>query len=122
VPFLHEVVRYLASGRAHATEYLIGDVPAGVKRTPGIATLADPARAGGAARTIAINVDPRESDPARLSIDDFQSAVTRLKDEGGLETRGEARQQEDEQHLWRYALAAMAILLAAEGLLAARTA
>jgi hypothetical protein len=119
VPFLHESVRYLASARAHAVDYLVGDAPAGVKRVPGITTLKDEGRG---ARTIAVNVDPREADAARLSVDEFQSAVTRLKDAGGAETRGEARQQEDRQHLWRYALAAMAILLAAEGLLAARTA
>ena len=122
VPFLHEVVRYLASARAREVDYLIGDAPAGVKRTPGIATLNDAARAGGATRTIAVNVDPRETNPARLSVEEFQSAVTRLKDAGGAETRGESRQQEDQQHLWRYALAAMAVLLAAEGVLAARTA
>ena len=122
VPFVHEVARYLASARAHAVDYLIADAPAGVKRAPGIVTLNDAARAAGGARTIAVNVDPRESDPARLSVDDFQSAVTRLKDAGGVQTRGEGRQQEDEQHLWRYALAAMAMLLAAEGVLAARTA
>ena len=67
-----------------------------------------------------MNVDPREADPARLSVDEFQSAVTRLKDAGGVETRGEAQEQEDRQHLWRYALAAMAVLLAAEGMLAAQ--
>lgn len=127
VPFLHEVVRYLASARAHEVHYLIGDAPEGVKRTPGIvklndATLNEAARAGGAARTIAVNVDPRETNPARLSVEEFQSAVTRLKDAGGHEVRGEARQQEDRQHLWRYALAVMAVLLAAEGILAARTA
>jgi hypothetical protein len=122
VPFVHEVARYLGSGRAHATDYVIGDAPAGVKRSPGIVTLNDGARAAGAPRTIAVNVDPRESDPARLSVDDFQSAVTRLKDAGGQEARVEARQQEDRQQLWRYALAAMTMLLAAEGVLAARTA
>ena len=122
VPFVQEVARYLASARAHAVDYLIADAPAGVKRAPGIITLNDAAHAAGGARTIAVNVDPRESDPARLSVDDFQSAVTRLKDAGGVQTRGEGRQQEDEQHLWRYALAAMAMLLAAEGVLAARTA
>jgi hypothetical protein len=120
VPFVHEAVRYLASSRAHAVDYLIGDAPAGVKRTPGIATLSD--GASGRSKTIAVNVDPRESDPVRLTIDDFQSAVTRLKETAGGATRGEARQQEDQQHLWQYALAAMAILLAAEGVLAARTA
>ena len=114
--------RYLASARAHAVDYLIGDAPAGVKRAPGIVTMTDAARGAGAIRAIAVNVDPREADPARLSVDDFLSAVTRLKDAGGIDTRGEARQQEDQQPLWRYALAAMAILLAAEGVLAARTA
>lgn len=122
VPFVHEAVRYLASGRAHTVDYLVSDVPAGVRRAPGIATIADPVRGAGAARTVAVNVDSRESDPARLSVDDFQSAVARLADAGGGEPRGEARQQEDAQHLWRYALAAMALLLAAEGALAARTA
>ena len=35
VPFVHEVVRYLASARAHAVDYLIGDAPAGVKPRAG---------------------------------------------------------------------------------------
>ena len=122
VPFVHEAVRYLASARAHAMDYLIADAPAGVKRVPGIASMPDGARAGAGARRIAVNVDPREADPARMSVADFQSAVTRLKDAGTTETRGEAREQEDSQHLWQYALAAMALLLAAEGMLAARTA
>ena len=69
-----------------------------------------------------MNVDPREADPGRLSIDEFQSAVTRLKDAGASEARVEARQQEDRQHLWQYALVLMAGLLVAEGVLAARTA
>lgn len=122
VPFVHEVVRYLASTRARTVGYLIGDAPAGVKRAPGIVVLPDAAGGPGGARTIAVNIDPREADPARLSIEDFQAAVTRLKDPGGTAPVGEARQQEDQQHLWRYALAALAILLAAEGVLAARTA
>jgi hypothetical protein len=122
VPFLHEVVRYLASARGHAGEYLVADAPAGAPQTPGVVQLTDLSRPGGAPRTIAINVDPREADPARLSLDDFQSAVTRLKDVTVSEARVEARQQEDRQHLWQYALALMALLLVAEGLLAARTA
>jgi hypothetical protein len=68
-----------------------------------------------------VNVDPRETDPARLSIDDFQSAVTRLKEAGKPEARVEARQQEDNQHLWQYALALMAILLGVEAVVASRT-
>jgi len=122
VPFLHEVVRYLASARAHASDYLVGDAPAGVKKTPGFASWSDPARPGTAARRIAVNVDPRETDPARLSIDDFQSAVTRLKEAGKPEARVEAREQEDNQHLWQYALALMAIMLTVEAVVASRTA
>jgi hypothetical protein len=120
VPFLHEAMRYLGSGRARAVEYVVADAPAAAKHTPGVVTV--PAeRPGAAPRTIAVNVDPREADPARLSADDFQSAVTRLKDAGQSDARVEARQQEDRQHLWQYALAAMAALLVVEGLLAART-
>jgi von Willebrand factor type A domain/Aerotolerance regulator N-terminal len=120
VPFVHEVVRYLASARGSAVEYLVADAPAGVKRAPGIVSVNDAAGGTGAKRMIAVNVDPRESDPARLSPDEFQSAVTRLKDPGSLETR-EAQEQEDRQQLWRYALAAVLVLLAGEGVLAART-
>jgi len=122
VPFLHEIVRYLASARAHASDYLVADAPAGVKKAPGVATVADGAPRAAAERRIVINVDPRESDAGRLSVDDFRSAVTRLKDEAAAEGRVEARQQEDRQHLWQYAMAIMLIVLAAEGLLAARTA
>jgi len=120
VPFVHEAVRYLASARAHASDYLVADAPAGVKKAPGFATVGTGRT--GASRRIAVNVDPRESDPARLSVEEFTSAVTPLKDAAGSEARVEARQQEDRQHLWQYAMAFMALLLVAEGVLAARTA
>ncbi len=121
VPFMHEIVRYLASARAHASEYLVGDAPAGAPRTPGVVTLADPSNPAGPGRRVAINVDPREADPARLSVDEFLSAVTRMKDSSASQARTEARQQEDAQHLWRYLLAMMTIVLVFEGVLAART-
>src|SRR5262249_22236001 len=114
VPFLHEIVRYLASARAHASDYLVADAPAGVKKAPGVAAIAA-AAARGEPRRIVVNVDPRESDAGRLSVDDFRSAVTPLKDEAGAEGRIEARQQEDRQHLWLYALGLMAVALAVEG-------
>ena len=51
VPFVHEAVRFLASSRPHALDYLIGDAPAGVPRVPGIAMLdATGARGGRRAR------------------------------------------------------------------------
>ncbi len=128
VPFLHEAVRHLASGRARANDYLVADAPPGVPRTPGIATIAAAADAAVSAATqarprrVAINVDPREGDPARISAAEFQSAVARLKDVGAAEARVEAVQQEDRQQLWRFVLIAMLAMLAVEGVVASRTA
>jgi hypothetical protein len=120
VPFAHEVVRYLASAQVHASEYLVADAPAGVPRRPGVFALTG-ASSQAPARRVAVNVDPREADPSRLSVDEFLSAVTRMKDAGLSPARVEARQQEDEQHLWQYLLAIMTIALALEGVIAART-
>jgi hypothetical protein len=128
VPFVHEAVRYVSGGRSHDDEYLIGDAPAGLPRTPGIATIADRrvalASAGQTARSrrVAMNVDPREGDPARMSPDEFQAAVARLKDAGASEARVEVSQQEDRQHLWLYALMLMLAALVIEGAVASRTA
>ncbi len=73
------------------------DAPAGVARRPGLVPVADAARAGGPPRLVAVNVDPREGEPARLTIEEFQSAVTHMKNVGSSEARVEARQQEDRQ-------------------------
>jgi hypothetical protein len=121
VPFLHETLGYLGSGRPQEGQYLIADVPAGVPPVPGIATI-QPSGGTGAVRRVAVNVDPRESDLARLSPDDFQSAVTRLKDVGVAEAKVETEQREDRQHLWTYVLALTVALLAVEGIVASRTA
>jgi hypothetical protein len=119
VPFVHEAVRYVASARPRSAEYLVGDAPAGVEQRPGVATIAD---AAGQPTRVAVNVDPRESDPARMSVEEFQAVVTRLKDAGATEARIEARQQEEQQHLWEYALVLMLMLLGLEGYVASRTA
>lgn len=119
VPFLHEAVQYLASGRPQNRDYVIGDMPAGIPATPGIVAIPGPALQF---RQVAVNVDPRESDPARLSAADFEAAVSRLKDAGAVASTVEARQQEDGQHLWRYAVGLMIAVLVLEGLVASRTA
>ena len=120
VPFVHESVRYLTKDRSRQSEYLVAAVPAGVPPTPGIATLS--ATPGAPPVRVAVNVDPRESDPARLSPEEFQAALTRLKDVGAGEARLEAGQREEHQHLWIYLLALMVVVLAAEGMIAGRTA
>ena len=119
VPFVHEILRYLSAARISLPEYVAGDTPPGVPDRPGIASAAGE---GGTNRLVAVNVDPRESDGSRLSDAEFQSAVTRLKDMGEPAVRVEARRQEDRQQFWRYALVMMIATLAAESLVAKRTA
>jgi hypothetical protein len=122
VPFLQEAVRYLAGTNLHTAEYLVGDAPRGVARTPGFATLRDSSgRTPGGERRIAVNVDPREADPARMSIGDFTAAVTRMKDLAVSEARLEARDEEERQHLWQYLLMLLTATLVAEGVVASRT-
>jgi hypothetical protein len=118
VPFLHEAVRYLGGSHVAAGEYLVGEAPAGVPQRPGIV----PVPGGAAGERIAVNVDPRESDTARVSADDFRAAVRRLKDAGAVEARADAEAQENRQHLWQYGLALMLGVLAVEGMVASRTA
>lgn len=130
VPFLHEVVGYLAARPAHRGEYLIGAAPPGAPGEPG------PARLPGAGGPVVMNVDTRESAFASLTDEAFLASVDRLA--GGTapaEPGGEAARpreaarpadptpprEEAEQALWRYLLIGMALLLAAEGLVAART-
>ena len=81
-----------------------------------------PAAGGAPARRVAINVDPREADPARIDAAEFQAAVSRLKDNGASELRVEGAQQEERQHLWQYVLVLMFAALALEGMVASRTA
>lgn len=120
VPFVHESVRYLSGRRSSSGTYTIADTPAGVPPAPGIAVLA--ASSGAPPKRIAVNVDPQESDPSRMSADEFQAAVSRLKDVGATRARLEARQQEDRQHLWTYVLGLMVAVIAVEGMIASRTA
>jgi hypothetical protein len=101
-------------------DYTIGAVPPGVPGTPGVHPL--DGRPGAAARRVAVNVDPREVDPARLSVEDFEGAVTRLKGSTSAAARIEATEQENDQHLWQYAIALMILTLVVEGFVAARTA
>jgi hypothetical protein len=120
VPFVHEAVRYLASARSVPSDYLVGDAPAGVPPTPGVYLIH--ATQNGEDRRVTVNVDTRESQSGRLTSDEFQTAVRRIKQAEQPSQRIEAAQQEDNQHLWQYALALMVITLTLEGIIASRTA
>lgn len=122
VPFVHETLRYLASSRSARTEYRVGDVQA-APAASGSASGSPPHMPGIMdlhGRRVAVNTDPRESDPARMSADTFQAGISRLNAVAAQEARSEARAQEDGQGLWWYGLLFMVVSLAAEGLLGRR--
>jgi hypothetical protein len=119
VPFVQEALRYVGGARPRTSEYLVGEAPAGVQPVPGVYALAP---AGGDRRMVAVNVDPAESNPSRLTADEFQTAVTRLKDTGEAVRRVEAQEREDSQHIWRYLLGLMIAMLIVESVVATRTA
>ena len=122
VPFIYETLRYLASPRTVRAEYLVGDLPGSGGSIPGVIELSGgpdkvrPTRT----RHVAVNVDPRESDPRRMDADSFQAGIARLKATATRQAHGTALGREEDQGLWRYGLALMFISLVAEGLLGRR--
>lgn len=117
VPFLDQTVRYLSAASARA-EYLVDEVPPGVPRVPGVATISTI----GGARTVIVNVDPKESQLDRMSLADFQASIASAKDADAKAGRADLSEQERRQHLWQYVVAAVVLLLCAEGIAAARAA
>jgi hypothetical protein len=127
VPLLHEMARYLTAGREQVRECLVSEVPPGVRPEPGVVTVSAAWRSstGGSpdrsrtAQRVAVNVDPRESETAHMTTGEFASMISRLKGQGSVQERIEARQQEDEQKLWRWLVGATLAVLLFEGLLGA---
>jgi hypothetical protein len=116
VPFVHETVRYLAGTREDLQDVLVAQVPERVPRQPGVAEI------GGDRRKIAVNVDPRESNPARVTPEEFMAAISEAPDPPGQEDRPDARRAEAQQNFWRYGLMLMLAALAAEGIIGGRMA
>ena len=70
-------------------------------------------------RRVVVNVDPRESESTRLSVDTFLSHVRFDESEGGVGlSRPLDAAQESEQRYWWYAVLAMLLVLVAEAWLA----
>ncbi len=119
VPFLHESVRYLTGGRQQASEYVVADVPAGVPPLPGVA----PLPGGGAMpRVVAVNVNPSETDPGRLTVEEFKGAVVTMGGSAQAGARLQGQEAEERQHIWQYVLAVMLVMMAVESWVAARAA
>ena len=110
VPFVHEAVRYLGGRRRPVRELLVADAPRGVEPRPG-ATV-DPA----SGRPIVLNVDPRESDPSRLTAAEFGARIRRaaVPADAAASEPVDAAGREAEQRYWWYLLLAMAFVLVAE--------
>ena len=112
VPFVHETLRYLAAAHVTRTEYIVGELAGAEGNKPGLMQLTD--------RRVAVNVDPRESDPARITADAFRAGITRLNVAAAQQARAQAREREESQRLWQYGLMLMVISLAAEGMIGRR--
>jgi hypothetical protein len=131
VPFIHETLRYLASPTNVRSEYLVGELP-GISATPGVIDLPvgrtlsgppgepDKARPTIKSKRVAVNVDPRESDPRVMELEAFRAGISRLQTTAAQQARVAGEQQEEGQSLWRYALLLMVLGLAFEGLLGRR--
>ena len=113
VPFVHEMLKYLSGNRREQREWLVGDGPAASVSLPGFTALADSQR-------VAINVDRAESDPARMSVEEFGARVAQLRGAVNAATPEASDDQERGQGYWRYGLGLMALALAAESLLGSR--
>ena len=92
---------------------LVGELPGAQGAAPGGVQLAP-------GRRVAVNVDPRESDPARITAEVFGAGITRLNVAAAQQARAQAREREENQRLWQYGLLLMIVALAAEGMLGRR--
>ena len=118
VPFVHDLVRYLAAGRRVGTEYRVGEWAGAGGDRPGVLTTGRPG--GETGRRIAVNVDLREADGTRLTPAAFAAAVPRGADSGRGAVESSQRNREGDQSLWRYGLMVMLVGLAAESLIGRR--
>jgi hypothetical protein len=117
VPWAIETARYLSQGRQQQTSFTLPDVPVGVEPTPGVQAIgtSTSTKAPGQERRVSVNVDIRESNPARTSVEEFTTAVSRQNQVSGNRNQMLAREQEERQRLWQIGLGVMFLALAAEG-------
>jgi hypothetical protein len=112
VPWAIETARYLAQGRDERQAFTLPDVPSGVAATPGLHRSGE--------RTVAVNPDLRESNPARTTADEFLGAISRLNAVAATRAEALARDQEERQRLWQLGLLVMFLALAGEGVIGRR--
>jgi hypothetical protein len=112
VPWAIETARYLAQGREERHSFTLPDLPAGVAAEPGVQQLGD--------RTVAVNPDLRESNPARTTADQFLGAISRQNAIAAARAEVAARDQEERQRLWQIGLLVTFLALAGEAIIGRR--
>ncbi|MGD9903150.1 MAG: BatA domain-containing protein [Vicinamibacterales bacterium] len=112
-PFVVETARYLTGDATARAVFTLPDVPAGVPAAPGGHVWQTPA----GARSVVVNVDPAESDPAAMDAETFLARVPRVAASPAARAAADARVQEDAQRLWQIGLLVMLAVLALESLL-----
>lgn len=116
VPFAVESMKYLTQGREQRQAWVLPDAPAGVATAPGLYSL-PPRTEGAPDRRVAINVDIRESNPAKSTPDAFVAGITRLSQSADVKAVTVAKEQEERQRLWQLGLLAMLVALVGEGVI-----
>jgi hypothetical protein len=107
VPFALETVRHIVPVSDGRRDFIVADAPPDTRREPGIH-----ARHGG--RSIAVNVDVRESGTARLTAEEFRTMTPADARSSPPPAAQLARETEGRQNLWRYGLLLMLGALVAE--------
>lgn len=112
VPWLHDVVGYLAARPADEMSWLVGAVPDGVAPAPGAHVLADGRRG-------VVNVDPRESAIDLATTAEVEAAVD-VAPAAAAPAAVRAAAEEASQSWWRYLVAAMLAVVLVESAVGAR--
>jgi hypothetical protein len=109
VPFVIETLHHVSGARDESREYVVGNVPDGVRPAPGVYPFLN--------RTVAVNVDARESATARVSEDEFRAMVDAVARSSGGPADVRAQQAEARQSYWQYALGLMLAVLVLESVI-----
>jgi hypothetical protein len=98
----------VSGSRERGRDYFVGSSPEGSDARPGVY------RATADGRTIAVNVDARESATAVVRPDEFVAMVERVSPASAAATDARAQQIEARQGYWQYGLLLMLAALVAE--------
>ena len=112
MPFTQELARYLGARPAPVVSYLVADVPTGTPARPGLVQIAG--------RSVAVNVDARESAVDRVTPREFQELVSRSSADTLPRAQRLARETEGLQNYWRYGLMLLLATLVVEAFVGSR--